>query len=84
MKWIREANRLNARPGEDQSPTFSLPSHVDANLSPIESAEAIADFYLSKIRQEYTPIEEDISAPWMDVKRKIQHTGDKASLDRCG
>ena len=28
MKWIREANRLSARPGEDQSPTFSLPSHV--------------------------------------------------------
>ena len=73
MKWIREANRLNARPGEDQSPTFSLPSHMDANLFPIDSAEAIADFF-SKIKQEYTPIEEDISTPWMDVQRKMDQS----------
>ena len=73
MKWIHEANRLSARPGEDRSTTFSLPNHVDANFTPKESAEAIAE-YFSKISQEYTPIEEDKSARWMEVQRKIEQT----------
>ena len=74
MKWIKEANRLSARPGEDISPSFTLPNHVDADLTPEESAEKIADFF-SKISQEYTPIEEDKSARWMDVKKKLEETG---------
>ena len=70
MKWFKEAS---ARPGEDSSTTFSLPSHVDANFTPKESAEAIAE-YFSKISQEYTSIEEDKSARWMDVQKMMQQT----------
>ena len=33
-KWIRESSRLSARPGEDTSSTFTLPSHIDANFTP--------------------------------------------------
>ena len=68
MKWVREANKLSARPGEDTSPSFSLPNHIDANFTPEESAEAIAE-YFSKICQEYTPIEVDNSSRWLDAKR---------------
>ena len=70
-KWIREANRLSARPGEDQSQTFTLPNHIEANFSPKESAEAIAD-YFSKISQEYTPLEEDKFTQCMDIQRKLE------------
>ena len=73
MKWMREANRLSARPGEDISATFSLPNHIDANFTPIQSAEAIAD-YFSKISQEYTPIEDDTSSPWMEVQEIMNQT----------
>ena len=59
MKWIREAKRLSARPGEDTSPAFSLPSHIDRNLTAKESAEEIVSFF-AKISQEFTPIEDDI------------------------
>ena len=71
MKWIKDANRLSARPGEDGSSSFSLPNHVDANFSPKESAEAIAE-YFSKISLEFTPIEEDKSARWMDVQKTME------------
>ena len=54
-RWIQEANRLGARPGEDTSPTFSLPSHIDSNFTPAQSAEAIEELF-SKISQEYCPI----------------------------
>ena len=73
MKWMREASRLSARPGEDTSSTFSLPTHIDANFTPKRSAEEIAD-YLAKISQEYTPIEDDTSSPWMEVQEKINST----------
>ena len=71
MKWIQEANRFSARPGEETSPTFSLPNHIDANLTPKESAETIAELF-AKISQEYTPIEDDKTSRWMDVKRKLE------------
>ena len=69
-KWIRESSRLSARPGEDQSSSFSLPAHIDANYTPQQSAEAIVK-YFAKISQEYIPIEEDTSARWMDTQRKL-------------
>ena len=69
-KWIRESNRLSARPGEDQSSTFSLPTHVGANFTPQQSAEAIVK-YFAKISQEYVPIEEDESASWMVTQNKL-------------
>ena len=66
-KWMRESNRLSARPGENLSSTFSLPTHVDANFTPQQSAEAIVK-YFAKISQEYVPIEEDVSSSWMDAQ----------------
>ena len=67
---MRESNRLSARPGEDQSSIVSLPSHINANFTSKQSAEAIVK-YLSKISQEYVPIEEDISASWMEAQSKL-------------
>ena len=69
-KWLREANRMSSRPGEENTSTFSLQTHIDKNLTPRESAESIVK-YFSQISQEYTPIEEDISAHWMDVQEKL-------------
>ena len=61
---------MSARPGEDLSSTFSLPTHVDANFTPQQSAEAIVK-YFAKISQEYVPIEEDVSSSWMDAQNKL-------------
>ena len=66
-KWLREANRMSSRPGEEPTSTFSLQTHIDDTLTPKQSAERIVR-YFSQISQEYTPIEEDISAPWMEVQ----------------
>ena len=57
--WMKKAKVLSARPGEDISGTFSLPSHIDNNFSAIQSAEAFVK-YFSKISQEFTPLEQDI------------------------
>ena len=32
--WMRKVKAMSARPGEDLSPTFSLPSHMELNLNP--------------------------------------------------
>ena len=69
-KWIREASRLSSRPGEDTSTTFTLPSHVKENRTSDESAEAFFS-YFSRISLEYTPIDEDVSARWMDAQEKL-------------
>ena len=47
--------KLGVRPGDDQSNTITLLSHVDKGLSARESAEIIADHFAT-ISQEYTPI----------------------------
>ena len=73
MKWMREANRLSARPGEEESSTFLLPTHIEANYTPLQSAEAIANHF-AKISQEFTPINEDISPKWLEVKHKLNET----------
>ena len=70
MKWVREASRLSSRPGEDISTTFSLPNHVALNLTTQQSAEAICSHFAA-ISQEYTPIEEDKSARWMEVQSNL-------------
>ena len=70
-KWIKKANRISARPGEEASNTFTLPSHIDANQTPQESAEAIVIFF-SKISQEHTPIEDDVSAKRMEAKARLE------------
>ena len=46
----------------------SLPH--SANFSAEQSCEAIVT-YFSKISKEYTPIEEDVSAPWMEGQKKL-------------
>ena len=56
--WMKKAKSLASRPGEDLSSTFSLPSHIDQNLTPNQSAEKLVQ-YFSAISQEFTPIEED-------------------------
>ena len=69
-KWIREISRLSARPGEDKSKTFSIQNHIDSNFTAQESAQAICSHFAA-ISQEYTPIEEDKSARWMEAQKKL-------------
>ena len=70
-KWLREANRMSSRPGEETSSTFSLQEHIDENLTSSQSAEKIVK-YFSQISQEFTPIEQDTSPRWMDVQTKLK------------
>ena len=72
MKWMREAKRISLRPGDDSSTTFTLPAHIDSNFTAQQSAEAIAE-YFSKISQEFTPIEEDQSASWLEAETKLNN-----------
>ena len=58
LKWFKEAKRMSARPGDNTSNSFTLPSHVDRNLTTEDSAEEIVE-YFAKISQEFTAIEED-------------------------
>jgi hypothetical protein len=67
MKWMAEAKRMSARPGEDVSSTFLLPNHLDRNLTAKESAEEIAD-YFAKISQEFTPVEEDALPEYLTTR----------------
>ena len=70
MQWIQEAKRISARPGEDTSPSFTLPGHLDDNLTQEQSAERIVA-YFSKISQEYKPVEEDVLAA--DLQHRLDH-----------
>ena len=54
--------KLGVRPGDNTDNTFTLPSHVDGNLSAQQSAEIIADHF-SSISQDYEPIEVDNFPP---------------------
>ena len=47
--------KIGVRPGDSGPTTFHLPAHVDRNLTPVQSAELIADHFAS-ISQNYTPI----------------------------
>ena len=53
--WLRHVKTLAACPGEGPSPTFSLPSHIEENLTALESSDRICDFF-SSISQEYHPL----------------------------
>ena len=70
MQWMQEAKRISTRPGEDTSPSFTLPGHLDDNLTPEQSAERIVAFF-SKISQELKPVEEDILAA--DLQHRLDH-----------
>ena len=53
--WLRHVKLLTARPGDQSQSTFTLPQHVEDNLTAIESSNAICE-YFSRISQEYTPL----------------------------
>ena len=57
-RWLKHVKTLTAQPGETTTSTFSLPKHVEDNLSALESANAICE-YFSKISQEYLPLNVD-------------------------
>ena len=54
--------KLGVRPGDVPANTFTLPSHVENNLSAWESAEIIADHFAA-ISQHYDPISIDNFQP---------------------
>ena len=54
-RWIRRTSALLSRPGVSSKNLFDLPDHLERDLSELESAEEIADFF-SKISQEYEPL----------------------------
>ena len=56
--WMRKAQALSSIPGEEVSSTFSLPNHIEQNLSAKQSAEKLVK-YFSSISQEFTPLQED-------------------------
>ena len=72
--------KLGVRPSDSGSNTFRLPAHVDRDLTPVESAELIADHFAS-ISQEYASINanefppnmrEALNHPDMSVVPKLQ------------
>ena len=54
-KYIR---RLGNGPSDSQFKSFNLPSFVEQNLSPLESAQRISDFFVA-ISQEFSPLRLD-------------------------
>ena len=54
--------KLGVRPGDVSANTFTLPSHIENNLSARESAELIADHFAA-ISQDYDPIKLDNFSP---------------------
>ena len=53
--WLKHVKKIAARPGDQPNPTFSLPKHVEDELSALESSNKICEFF-SSISQEYTPL----------------------------
>ena len=49
---------------------MECPNHAALNLSSLQSAQTICSHFAA-VSQEYTPIEEDKSAPWMEVQNKL-------------
>ena len=64
---MREIKSLSARPEEEVSSSFNLPTHIDENLSPLQSAERFVK-YFSRISQEFKPIEEDVLPPRVSAR----------------
>ena len=57
-KAYKILKRMGAKPGDCQDEgTFNLQNHIEANMSPEESAESVANHF-SKISQEYSPLNE--------------------------
>ena len=71
--WLRHVKVIAARPGETTSTTFSLPSHIEENLSALESSDRICEFF-SSISQEYSPL---------NVESLPDRVRDKLAGDPC-
>ena len=56
LSWIKHVKTIAARPGDNPNQTFSLPKHVEENLSALQSSNRICKFF-SSISQEYTPLD---------------------------
>ena len=56
-----------ARPGENNTTTFTLPSHIERGLSELESAEEVCTFF-SLISQEYDPLNIDTLPDRVKIK----------------
>ena len=56
MSWLKHVKNIAARPGDQPNKTFTLPKHVEENLSALESSNKICKFF-SSISQEYSPLD---------------------------
>ena len=71
--WLKHVKRIAARPGDQTSTFFSLPKHVEDNLSALESSNKICEFF-SSISQEYSPL---------NTETLPQRVKDKLGNDPC-
>ena len=53
--WLKHVKRIASRPGDHTGSLFSLPKHIEDNLSALESSNRICEFF-SSISQEYSPL----------------------------
>ena len=65
--WLKHVKRLTARPGDQPASTFSLPQHVEDDLTALESSNKICEFF-STISQEYTPLNAETLPERVQVK----------------
>ena len=54
--WLKHVKSIAARPGDQATSTFTLPKHVEDNLTALESSNKICEF-CSAISQEYSPLD---------------------------
>ena len=53
--WLKHVKRLTARPSDQPCSSFSLPQHVEDDLTALESSNKICEF-VNAISQEYNPL----------------------------
>ena len=68
--WLKHVKVIAARPGDETNSTFTLPKHVEDNLSSFESSNRICEFF-SSISQEYSPLNIDLLPA--HVQSKLDH-----------
>ena len=66
----KTCKKIAARPGDLTSNTFTLPLHVEDELSALESSNKICEFF-SSISQEYSPLSADLLPE--HVRAKLHH-----------
>ena len=53
--------------GFSKQSNFTLPNHAEEELSPLQSAERLAE-YFSRISQEFEPINPESFPPWIKLR----------------